>query len=202
MADTLDVVTLAEVESNMGEVTDEALLAVYITSVSRLLDEVCGPIVQRMVTGESHDGGDGERYVYLDEFPVVSVTTLTEYRGQVAQVLTEEAVTTSPSNGFVVDYSTGKVTRRSGKIDWAFPPGRKNITATYEAGRYADTDSVDQRFKMAALITIKQLWSREQGMGTVTFGPEGLPILGATFALPNAAAAFIREDIRVTGYAD
>ena len=39
-------------------------------------------------------------------------------------------------------------------------------------------------------------------MGTVTFGPDGQPIVGATFALPNAAAAFIREDIRGTGHAD
>ena len=43
---------------------------------------------------------------------------------------------------------------------------------------------------------------REQGMGTVTFGPDGAPITGATYALPNAAAAFIQDDLRVTGWAD
>jgi hypothetical protein len=199
MADTLDVVTLAEAEADMGDL-DDSLLAAYITSVSRLLDKVCGPIVQRAVTNEAHDGW--VRDIWLAEYPVVSVTTLTEYSGTSAQALTLEAVTTSPSNGYVVDFNTGRVTRRSGKRDWYFPEGRRNVLATYVAGRYADTASVDARFKRAALITLRNLWSREQGMGTVTFGPDGAPVTGATFALPNAAAAFIREDIRVTGHAD
>jgi hypothetical protein len=199
MADTLDVVTLAEAKADLGDLGD-ALLAEYITRVSRLLDKVCGPIVQRTVTNEYHDGGDTS--VLLSEWPVVSVTTATEYQGTTAVTLTEEAVTTSPGSGFLVDFAKGRVHRRSGKRDWTFYPGRRNIVVTYVAGRYADTASVDDRFKAAAIITLRNLWSREQGMGTVTFGPDGQPITGALFALPNAAAAFIREDIRVSGHAD
>jgi hypothetical protein len=130
---------------------------------------------------------------------VASVTTLTEHQGTTPLTLTVEAVTTSPSNGFLLDTSLGKVVRRAGKRDWWFPSGRGNVVVTYVAGRYASTLEVDQRFKRAALITLRNLWSREQGMGTVTFGPDGAPIVGATFAIPNAAAAFIREDLRVTG---
>jgi hypothetical protein len=200
MADTLDVVTLAEAEANMGDVPDDALLAVYITSVSRLLDKVCGPIVSRTVTAEPHDGWCEE--LFLHEYPVRSVTSVAEYAGVTATTLVEELVTTSPANGFTVDYSHGKVRRRAGKRDWYFPEGRKNVLVTYVAGRYADTASVDERFKMAAYITLRNLWQREQGMGTVTFGPDGQPLMGATFALPNAAAAFIREDMRVSGHSD
>lgn len=199
MADTLDVVTLAEAEADLGD-QDDTLLAAYITSVSRLLDKVCGPIVQRTVTSEVHDGGMGT--IRLDEWPVASVTTLTEYQGTTAVTLTAEAVTTSPGNGYIAELGTGTIYRRSGKLDWTFYPGRANVVCTYVAGRYASTAAVDSRFKRAALITLRNLWQKEQGMGTVTFGPDGQPVVGATFALPNAAAAFIREDIRVSGHAD
>ena len=92
--------------------------------------------------------------------------------------------------------------RRSGKTDYSFPTGRANIVVTYVAGRYSSTLTVDDRFKRAAFITLAHLWRREQGMGTVTFGPDGAPITGATYALPNAGAAFIQDDLRVTGWAD
>jgi hypothetical protein len=197
MADTLDVVTLAEARAELGGGQDEVLLAVYITSVSRLLDSACGPVVQRAVTGETHDGGMG--HILLDNFPVASVTSLVEYQGTSPLTLTAEAASTSPSSGYVADFSTGKVIRRAGKMDWRFYPGRGNVVVSYVAGRYASTATVDPRFKRAAFITLRNLWSREQGMGTVTFGPDGAPLVGATFALPNAAAAFIRDDIRVTG---
>ena len=200
MADTLDVVTLAEAREDLGDGGDSALMGQYITRISRLLDKACGPIVQRAVTAEVHDGGTYA--IMLDEYPVVSVTSATEYQGTTAVTLTEEAVTSSPGSGFLVDFSTGRVWRRSGKRDWYFYPGRRNIIITYEAGRYANTASVDERFKAAALIALRNLWGREQGMGTVTFGPDGQPIVGATFALPNAAAAFIREDMRISGLAD
>jgi hypothetical protein len=199
MADTLDVVTLAEFEADLGDV-DDTLAAAYITSVSRLLDKVCGPIVQRTITDEVHDGGSN--MIMLSEWPVASVTSVVEYQGHTAVTLTEEAVTTSPANGFLCEFDNGEVFRRAGKRDWTFYRGRRNILVTYVAGRYATTATVDARFKRAALITLRNLWSREQGMGTVTFGPDGQPIVGATFALPNAAAAFIREDIRVSGHAD
>jgi len=198
MAST-DLVTLAEAESYMGADSDAPTLALFVTAVSRLIDERVGPVVQRTITGETHDGGD--RNIFLKHAPLSSVTSVTEYQGNTAVTLTAETPSTSPGSGFLVDLTTGQVTRRSGKIDWHFWPGRDNVTVTYVAGRYADTASVDERFKMAALISIRQLWAREQGMGTVTFGPDGAPILGATFALPNAALAMLGFDVRLDGFA-
>lgn len=196
---TLSVISLAEAENEIGvDPGSRPLLAAYVVSVSRLLDKACGPIVKRTVTDESHDGGS--TFIILDHFPVLSVTSVTEYQGTSAVSLTEETPTTSPSQGFLLGRG-GMLHRRSGKCDWMFYRGRSNVVVTYVAGRYDDTASVDERFKRAALITLRNLWSKEQGMGTVTFGPDGAPIVGATYALPNAAKAFIQDDLLASGHA-
>lgn len=195
----LDVVTVDEAETDLGvDPGSQPLLAAYVTSVSRLLDRACGPIVQRTITGERHSGG--APFILLDQYPVASVTTVTEYASTAGTALVEEELGTAPANGFVLDGS--KLIRRSGKRDGWWAAGRSNIVVTYVAGRYADTLSVDERFRRAALITLANLWRREQGMGTVMFGADGAPILGATYALPNAAKAFIQDDLRPSGWAD
>lgn len=197
MADALDLVTLEEVETYTGG--NESPTDLFITAVSRLIDERVGPVVQRTITAEMHNGGS--HHIYLKHAPVASVTSVTEYQGTTAVSLTEEDPGTSPGSGYVLDAAAGRLTRRSGKLDWRFYPGRDNVSVTYVAGRYEDTGQVDERFKMAALISIRQLWSREQGMGTVTFGVDGQPLLGATFALPNAALAMLGYDVRLDGFA-
>ena len=193
----LDVVTLDEAETELGIDPDtRVLLSGYITSVSRLLDQACGPIVKRTITDEKHNGGSS--YLLLDHYPVASVTTVTEYSGLTGTLLTEETVSTAP-NGFLLDGSA--LIRRAGKNDSAWAYGRGNVLVTYVAGRYDDTLSVDERFKRAAIVTLANLWRREQGMGTVMFGADGAPMLGATYALPNAAKAFIQDDLRPSGWA-
>lgn len=193
----LDVVTLDEAETELGIDPDSrVLLSGYITSVSRLLDQACGPIVKRTVTDEKHNGGDSQ--IWLGHWPVASVTSVTEYSGMTAVSLTAETASTAP-NGYLLDGSS--LVRRVGKNDSAWAYGRGNVLVTYVAGRYDDTLSVDERFKRAAVITLANLWRREQGMGTVTFGADGAPMLGATYALPNAAKAFIQDDLRPSGWA-
>lgn len=195
--DAWDVLTLADAEAEIGG-QDDALLAGYITSVSRLLDAACGPIVEREVTDQLDGGGET---VALTQWPVVAVTSVVEYQGTSAVPLTEETAATGPSAGFVVDAATGLLRRRIGKSDGRFFAGRRNVVVDYRAGRYATTYEVDERFRRAAIITLRHLWTAEQGMGTVTFGPDGRPLVGATFALPNAAAAFVRDDLRISGLA-
>lgn len=199
MSDTLDVVSLDEAEHELGIDPDASLLlSAYITSVSRMLDKACGPVVKRTITAETHDGGRSS--IILDLFPVASVTSVTEYQGTTAVALTEEEAATAPGSGFILG-SAGVLYRRSGKADARFMAGRSNVAVTYVAGRYDDTLSVDDRFKRAALVTLRNLWSKEQGMGTVTFGPDGQPIVGATYAMPNAAKSFIQDDLLVSGRA-
>ena len=198
MADPLDVVTMSEAVIELGE-QDETTLAAYITAVSQLLDEACGPIVERTISGETHDGG--VTVIDLRWAPVASVSTVTEYQGVTPVVLTGETATTAPAAGFLVDGESGRVWRRAGKQDAVFAGGRQSVSVTYVAGRYEDTTTVDARFKRAALITLRNLWAKEQGFGTVTFGPDGQPIVGATFAIPYAAEAFIRGDLVLGGFA-
>lgn len=200
MSDTLDVVTVDEVEAELGVDPDsQPLLPSYITSVSRMLDKACGPVVQRTITGEAHDGGGWS--VSLDQFPVASVTSVTEYVHTTAYALTGETAATAPANGYLVELETGVLLRRRVKVDWPWAAGRGNVVVTYVAGRYATTLTVDDRFKRAAYITLANLWRREQGMGTVMFGADGVPVVGATYALPNAAKAFIQDDLRPSGLA-
>lgn len=193
-----NVISLPEAESELGiDHGTQPLVATYVTSVSRLLDQACGPVVRRTVT-EEYDGG--RSCVILRQFPVAAVTAVTEYRGTAAAILTEETAATAPGDGFLLSDS-GKLYRRSGKADALFASGRRNVVVSYSAGRYDDTASVDERFKRAAMVALRNLWSREQGMGTVTFGADGAPLTGATYALPNAARAFIQDDLLVSGLA-
>ncbi len=56
MSDTLDVISLAEGKSAVGittgDTSQDTALAQKITAVSRRIDRLCGPVVQRTVTDE------------------------------------------------------------------------------------------------------------------------------------------------------
>ena len=66
--------------------------------------------------------------------------------------------------------------------------------ATYTAGRFTSTSTVDERFKTAARLCLTNLWRREQGGGTDTFGAlPGTVIPG--FWMPNAVLDLLANDI-------
>lgn len=173
MADTLDVLTLAEakIAINMAAaiVEHDTELAQQITAVSRVLDAEVGPVVQRTITDELQDGGGFE--VNLRFWPATSITTVTEYSSGTAQVLTAETVSSLPANGYLAEPSTrepsllsGRIIRRSSGSDYPFPTGRRNVKVTYVAGRYAATAAVDARFKSCAGAVLRRLWKRESGI--------------------------------------
>ena len=60
MSDTLDLLTLAEGKRAVGvpanTTSKDTQLALYITGVSRAMDDTFGPSVVRTTTGELHDG--------------------------------------------------------------------------------------------------------------------------------------------------
>lgn len=172
MADTLDVVTLAEAKDAVKiAVTDpvqDQILARYVTAVSRRLDKAIGPVVQRTVTNEKHDGG--RVFVFLDEWPATSITTVTEYDTVgTALVLTAETETTKPVDAYLTEpYSWapplfGKtVWRRKNGTPWWFEGGQSNVVVSYVAGRVANTAAVDARHKLAAGIMLQNLWRSEE----------------------------------------
>ena len=165
---TLDVISLAEAKVFVGigstDTSKDTALAQKIAAVSRRLDRLCGPIVQRTVTAEVHPGG--EPWIRLRRWPVASFTTVTEYDATAAQVLTREDFDTQPADGYLPErwestptaVFNGKLWRRSSGSYSRFPAGPEAVVVTYEAGRAADTAAVDPVFKEAAGIALKNVW--------------------------------------------
>ena len=204
MADTLDILTLTEAKTALdidsSNTSHDTALASYITGVSRVFDSRFGPIVRRSVT-ELHSGGGYQ--IFLNQRPLTSVTSVTEYDLGTSYVLSEEIAASNPlpANGFLVDSTRGILYRRSAGGMTNFTHGLNNVTVVYQAGRYANTAGVDARFKVAAQIMLAQIWRRETGSGTRTFGdfvnPEMVP--GAnipTFAIPNAVLQMLADQVQ------
>lgn len=197
MADTIDVLTLAEARTGLstetGHTAKDAPLAAYITAVSRRLDELCGPIVIRTITDEVHSGGT--KSLFLREYPVVSVTTITEYEDTTGTVLSVETNASKPSSAYLLDPATGIIHRRATGTSRDFSIGDRNVVVTYQAGRYANTAAVDERFKTAARLLLSHYWRREMAVGTVTYGGEVIPNLPG-FGVPNVVMDLLAGELK------
>lgn len=186
MADTLDLLSLAEAKQAIGTATAatdlDTAVAAYITSVSRLIDANCGPMVQRAITLETHDGGQDT--IRLTYNPAASVTSVVEYQGTTAVTCTQETPGTAPDPGYLLDPASGYVYRRAGGTDGKWYNGRRNVVVSYTAGRFTSTSTVDARVKQAAAMLLRHLWAIQYGNGNVMFGEADVPIpIG--FAIPN-----------------
>lgn len=165
MADK-DLLTLAEARTAVnhpaGDTSHDTVLQLYVTGITGRIDAICGPVVQRTVTDEQHDGGRSK--ILLDVQHVDSVTSVSEWSNTTETTLTEESNSTKPTSGFLLHTVTpyNWIIRRSGNADATFPFGRNNVVTTYVAGRYADTASVDETFKLAAASVLRRIWKREQ----------------------------------------
>lgn len=163
MADPLDLLTLDEgktaINMSFDNANHEEEIARQITAVSRIIDEACGPVVVRTVTEELHEIGAGQATVYLDELPVQSVTTVDEFDGTTLTTLAPVAFAESTSGYFA---GAGVLARRLSGQAYIWPNGG-TVRVTYEAGRYASTETVDARFKEAAAAVLRRLWKREAG---------------------------------------
>lgn len=207
-ADTLDVITIAEAKTYLGiassDTSQDTPLQVYVTAVSRRLDTLCGSIVVRTHTTEHHPGG--LQYITVNYRPISSVTTLTEYQlDGTSQALTAETAATKQQYGYWVDDEPKfprRIYRRSSGLNDCFPRGGL-VEVTYVSGRAANTAGVDVLFKQGAAIMLAQLWRREQGIGSDTFGAIDTMSGGSipTFAVPRAVLELLAEEIRPPGVA-
>lgn len=158
MADTLDVLTLAEGHAAINLPTantdHDTELAQAITAVSRLLDAEVGCVVQRAIADEIHDGGVWQ--IATNRWPVASFTAVTEDLHGTPTTLT--AYVKEP-----FDRAVGLFSGRIEREDSYFPSGRWNVKISYVAGRYASTATVDARFKACAAAVLRRLWKRESG---------------------------------------
>ena len=193
--DTLDLITPDEakrlVAISSANTDQDAELEVFITAVSRRIDELAGPVVVRTLTNEAHNGGCTS--IRLNYAPVSSFTTVTEYLNTSATVLTAETNATKTSTNYLWDSTVQRLYRRSAGQDAYFPAGRKNVTITYIAGRAATTAAVDEKFKRAAGVILAHLWRADRGSGSETFGEYSYPV---GFAIPNRALEILGDDLR------
>ena len=203
MADTLDILTLDEAKRALNiplaDTSFDTEVASYVTAVSQRIDDLCGPVVQRTITGEAHDGG--RSFIFPVHTPVASVTSIAQYLSGTATTLTAETVSTSTSTNYLLtDASThaSLIRRRSSWSDSVFTDGRANVVITYVAGRFANTAAVSPKFKQGAAKMLSVMWKGDQGAGTVTFGaPVGDDDLGIIgFAIPRAVLELLAEEIR------
>lgn len=186
MADTYDLLSLSEAKQAIGTsiaATDlDTSVASYVTTVSRIIDANCGPMVQRTYSNELHSGGN--RVIRLNNWPATTLTTVTEYQGTTAVTCTAETPGVYPTNGYLFDAPSGYVLRRASGADATWAKGRSNIVVTYTAGRFASTSTVDPRVKQAAAALLRHLWAIQYGTGNITFGEMDMPVpIG--YAIPN-----------------
>lgn len=168
MADLLDI--LDEAEAKRAAFGTDAAAAAHteqvaraITAVSRRIDALVGPVVQRTVT-EYHNGGSGSIYPY--KTPVVSVTTVTEWNGSTQTALTADTWgTAGAANGYATDGAghVFRILRQTSGYGSTFLAGDRSVRLVYEAGRFATTADVDPLFKEAAAEVLRRLWNREAG---------------------------------------
>jgi hypothetical protein len=181
MADTLDVLTIAEARVAVGlgstDSSKDGVLVPWVTAVSRQLDRLCGPIVKRTITAEQHPGTYRTPLLEVDYAPIYTTPgiTLTEYTSAGdATVLSAEDFDTKPTAGYRLTrrrgigggYTSSIERRSSGNESW-FDDA---VVITYDAGRHADTATVDPLFKQAASMMVRSSWVGEQASGTQTFG--------------------------------
>lgn len=199
----IDLLTAAEAKQELGigaaDTSKDLVLARKISAVSQRLDQACGPIVQRTVTGEVLEGGGHEAWVKLG--PVFSWTSVTEYSGTVAQVLDPEDYDTQPAYGYVAQRGgtptsvyTGRLSRRSAGGSLMFPVGPEAVRVTYVAGRYDTTAGVDPLFKEAAAVMLKNAWRTQeaalQDLGEFDVPAQNFP----RFGIPNYVRDMLAEE--------
>lgn len=154
MADDRDILSLAEAKRAVNsQATNPDLLAVLeqqVTAVSLRIDEACGPVVQRTVEAELHEGG--ATAIQLARYPVLSVNEV----NQVALDGTETEITAA---GYRLFKAGGVLTRLSGgyPISWLLDA---SISVTYEAGRFEDTAAVEADWKLGCAEIVGEVWKQ------------------------------------------
>lgn len=201
------LVSLADVKKHLGksatDTSEDTELRDLIEAATPVIEKLTGPIVPRTVI-EWHDGGRGGRTrINARQRPVISVTSVKEYLGNVEYLLTEAASPAAASQfSFSLDAETGTITRRiAGGVGYPFPAGEQNIVVTYVAG-FAVTPA---NVHTGALEVIRHVWQSTQQGGRPKFkGGQAVADDGATgrgYLLSYFAAEFFQPHERIPGLA-
>lgn len=192
-----DIVTIAEATQYLQAAgnANSPLLDEWITAASIAVDELCGPVVQRTVTGEEIRTF-GETRIRLNKSRVVSCSSVVEYDSTgAATTLSAETYSSKPAAGFRLwpVQAPQWMERRTAGASGTFPV-EGTVLVTYSAGRFASTSTVSQRFKKAAMMLVAHLWAIEMGTAN-TFG-DVQSFTPTGFAVPRRVVELLGEEVR------
>ena len=130
------IVSLGEVKDYLNipanDRTRDAKLIRFIDQLRPVIENITGPILQRNLS-ETYDGGSP--WISLRYRPVLSVNSVTEYRGPIPYPLQQVP---TPDLGTIYSYMfepPGRIVRRTvGGGQTAFPSGADSVFVTYTAG--------------------------------------------------------------------
>lgn len=176
MADVLDIIDIDDAKRAVGlsssRAGQEEALEGWVTGISRRVDGLYGPVVQRTVTAEQHRGGCS--LIIPRKVPILSVTTLTEYSGTTPQVLAAENFPTVTANDYYLDPVTSHIHRKASGYDSVFAFTR--VILTYEAGRFTTTATVGEDYKQAARGVLVGMFAKYAGNWARGGDPTGEPV--------------------------
>jgi len=198
---TLDVLSSAEAaESIDAPGLSSVKLAKVVTAASLALDTYVGPVVRRTITNERHEDKFGRPELELRRWPVVSVSSCSEFsRSGTELVLAVETPSSRPSDGVRLEPTQAEtelglfgpiLTRRASGRDALFD---ESVLVTYVAGRFTNTAAVDERYKEAVRLLVSNLFQRVLiGRGTLDgYDVPRYPF--PTFAIPGSVKGLLSD---------
>lgn len=163
---------------------DDDKLREFVAAASAVATYYCGDLLPQTYT-EAHDGGD--EAIWLRHTPVQSISSLSEYLGNITYTLTNQPLGQSVDSwGYTLDDpAAGRVVRRSASgLVWRFAPGVQNVRVTYKTG----TGMVPPQVRKGVEFVIRHLWATQRGPMPPAADPDSeQTVPGIGYAIPNRA---------------
>ena len=159
-----DLVTLSDVKAhlNITGTSHDTELSGFISAATPVVEDIVGPVTTRTVD-EWYTGGGSK--IVLRQYPVASITSVTEYAGTTGTALTQANVDTADSYAYTLE-SGGVLARRTGSLGTNFTTGVDNVHVVYVAGR----SSIPANIRLAALELIRHWYQLTQQGGRPQLG--------------------------------
>lgn len=203
ISSTGSLATLAELKAQLNipsaDTTYDVELQGDLDAATPFIEGITGPILQRVVTAEQHDGG--RSVIVPRQQPVLSITSVTEYVGPTAYVLTAAATPALATSAYAytLDPITGAITRRSAGEAVPFPGGTDNVLVTYTVG----TSTVHPNARLAALMYAAAMWQDTQQGFAISgdSGPEGEYETSALYVATTQIRSLLESEEKLSGFA-
>lgn len=191
------LVSVADVKVHLNipaaDTTHDTEIQGFIDAAQPVIENIVGPVIYATWT-EWYDGG--LPFIELRHGPVISVTSVTEYRGRNAYLLTQLVdPSTATSYSYTIEPEIRRIIRRSsGGTEESFPSGLGTVIVVYVAGRA----TVPPNVKLAAAELVRHLYQLTQQGGRPAFGGDATEgaWLPAGFAVPTRVLELLAPNRR------